>query len=125
MNKTRSVLGLVGGAILILSSGAHSILGWRAMSLELAKTNAPAELVTGLQVGWMFGGAVMLVLGVLTIATFLNRYRGEAVSTLAPALISVAYLAFGAWAAVQTNFDPFFFIFIIPGVLLALASTGR
>lgn len=56
MNKTRSVLGLIGGAILILSSGAHSILGWRAMSGELAKTNAPAELVTGLKVGWMVGG---------------------------------------------------------------------
>jgi len=123
MNKTRSVLGLVGGVILILSSGAHSILGWRAMSGELAKTNAPAELVTGLKCGWMFGGPVMLVFGILAIVTFATRYRGEAVSTLTPALIAACYLGFAAWAAVETNFDPFFFLFLIPGVLLALAST--
>ena len=122
MNKARSVLGLMGGVILILSSGAHSILGWKAMHEQLAQTNAPAELVTGLKIGWMFGGPVMLVLGILAIATFLKRYRGEAAPTLAPALIAAAYLGFAAWAAVETNFDPFFFMFLIPGVLLALAS---
>ena len=122
MNKTRSVLGLIGGAFLILSSGAHSILGWKAMREQLAQTNAPAELVTGLKFGWMFGGPAMLVFGILTILTFLKRYRGEAVSTLTPALIAAAYLGFAAWAAVETNFDPFFFLFLVPGVLLALAS---
>jgi hypothetical protein len=123
MNKTRSVLGLIGGAILILSSGAHSILGWKAMGEQLATTNAPVELVTGLKFGWMFGAPVMLVLGILAVVTFLKRYRGEPASTLAPALTAAAYLGFAAWAAVETNFDPFFFMFLIPGVLLALAST--
>jgi len=94
------------------------------MGDQLAQTNAPAELVTGLKIGWMFGGPMMLVLGILTIATFAKRYRGEAVSTLAPALTAVAYLGFAAWAAVETNFDPFFFMFLVPGILLALASAG-
>ncbi len=125
MSKVRNVLGLIAGAILVLGSGAHSILGWRAMSEQLAGTNAPADLVTGLKIGWMFGGPVMLVLGIITIATFLKRFRGEPASTFAPALIAAAYLAFGAWAAVESNFDPFFFTFIVPGVLLALAASGK
>jgi hypothetical protein len=120
--KTKAVLGLIAGAILILSAGAHSILGWKAMNEQLAQTNAPPDLVQGLQVGWIFGGVVMVVLGVLCINTFSKRFRGQPASTFAPAMISIAYLAFSAWAAVVTGGDPFFVVFVIPAVLLALAS---
>jgi len=125
MSKLRSVLGLIAGVILVLSSGAHTFLGWQALGAELARTNAPADLVTGLEIGWRWGGTAMLVFGIVVIATFLKRYRGEPVSTFGAALVAVAYIAFGAWALVHSNYDPFFFIFIVPGVLLALASTGR
>jgi hypothetical protein len=125
MSKLRSILGLIAGVILVLSSGAHTLLGWQALGAELAKTNTPAELVTGLEIGWKWGGAAMLAFGIAVIATFLQRYRGEPASTFVPAIVSVVYLAFGAWALVHSNYDPFFFIFIVPGVLLALASTGR
>lgn len=56
----------------------------------------PRRPVTGLKVGWMFGGPMMLVLGIIAIATFLRRYRGEAVSTLAPPLTAAAYIGFAA-----------------------------
>ena len=125
MSKLRNILGLIAGVILVLSSGAHTFMGWQALGAELAKTNTPAELVTGLEIGWKWGGAAMLVFGVIVTAIFLKRYRGESVPTFGPALVSVAYIGFGAWALVHSNFDPFFFIFIVPGVLLALASTGR
>ena len=120
--KFKSVLGLLAGVILILSAGAHSILGWKAMNERLAQTNAPPDLVQGLQVGWMFGGPVMIVFGILCITTFLKRFRGQPASTFAPVLISIAYLAFSVWAAVFTGGDPFFVIFVIPAVLLAIAS---
>jgi len=120
--KVKSVLGLLGGAFLILSAFAHSILGWKAMSDQLAQTNAPPELVQGLRMGWVFGGPVMLVFGILCIATFLKRFRGDAASAFAPALIATAYLGFGAWAAVMTGGDPFIFLFLVPGTLLAIAS---
>ena len=125
MSTLRNILGLIAGVILVLSSGAHTFMGWQSLGAELAKTNAPAGLVTGLEIGWKWGGAAMLVLGILVVATFLKRYRGEPASTFAPAMVSVAYISFGAWALVYSNFDPFFFSFIVPGVLLALASTGR
>jgi hypothetical protein len=120
--KFKSSLGIVAGVILILSAFAHSVLGWRAMNERLAQTNAPADLVQGLQVGWMFGGPVMIVFGILAIVTFVKRFRGERASTLAPILIAISYLGFAAWAAVITGGDPFFLIFVIPAVLLAIAS---
>lgn len=120
--KAKSILGVIAGTILILSAFAHAILGWKAMSEQLAQTNAPPDLVQGLQIGWVFGGPVMLVFGILCISTFLKRFRGEAAPTFAPVLIAIAYLAFGAWAAITTGGDPFFLIFIVPAVLLAIAS---
>ena len=120
--KFKSVLGIIAGVILILSAFAHSVLGWKAMGEQLAKTNAPADLVQGLQIGWIFGGVVMIVFGILAISTFVKRFRGEQASTFAPALISIAYLGFAAWAAVITGGDPFFMIFVVPAVLLAIAS---
>ena len=45
--------------------------------------------------------------------SFVQRIRGKD---------HAAYLAFGGWAAVVTGGDPFFVIFIVPGVLLAIAS---
>ena len=120
--KVKSVLGLSGGTILILSAGAHSVLGWQAMRGELAKTTAPPDLVQGLQVGWIFGGFVMVVLGVICISTFSKRFRGQPTSTFAPAIISAGYLAFAAWAAITTGGDPFLMIFVVPAVLLGIAS---
>jgi hypothetical protein len=37
-------------------------------------------------------------------------------------LISIAYIGFAAWAAIATGGDPFVFLFLVPGVLLAIAS---
>jgi hypothetical protein len=120
--RIKSGLGLLAGAMLILSAGAHTILGWKAMSEQLAQTNAPPDLVMGLRMGWTFGGPVMLVFGILCISTFLRRFRGDAAPTLAPILISIAYIGFATWAAIETGGDPFFMLFLVPGVLLAIAS---
>ena len=53
--KIKTIFGLIGCLLLVLSSGAHSILGWKAMSEQLAQTNAPADLVLGLEIDWKFG----------------------------------------------------------------------
>ena len=116
------MLGIVGGAFLILSAGAHAIVGWKAMSDQLARTNAPVDLVTGLRLGWIWGAVPMVVFGVLAIQTFQKRFRGQPVSVFTAALIAAAYLAYGAWAAIVTGGDPFFLLFVIPGTLLAIAA---
>lgn len=122
MAKMRAIMGLVGGALLILSSFAHSLLGWKVMSLQLQTTQVPPELLNGLRMGWHFGGAVMLALGIVMIWLFNKRLRGEAISTFPAVVIAIAYLSFGIWALVVSDFDPFGLVFIIPGVLLLTAS---
>jgi hypothetical protein len=126
MSRTRSVLGLVAAAIVLLSSYAHSIIGWQALGGELAKINAPADLITGLEIGWRWGGLAMIPFGLILIATFWPRFKGRPGPSMFPAsMIAITYIGAGAWAFVHSNYDPFFFIFIVPGVLMALGVTGR
>jgi hypothetical protein len=125
MSKARAVLGLIAGAFLILSSGAHSFLGWKGLRAQLAAAQVPADLVQGLMLGWQFGGVAMLAFGLIVVATFAKGLRGEAVSMLPPAVIGAAYLAFGLGALLAIELNPFFLVFILPGVLLVGAATGR
>lgn len=53
--KLKSSLSLIAGILLLMSAGAHMILGWKNMSERLAQTTAPADLARGLQIGWTFG----------------------------------------------------------------------
>jgi hypothetical protein len=122
MQTVKTALGILTGVVLILSAGAHTFMGWEALRGELAKTNAPADLVSGLRIGWIWGGVVMLTLGVLTIATFITRLRGGGVSFLAARLTAATYLGFGLWALADSGGDPFFLVFVVPGALLAFAS---
>lgn len=124
MNRGRNTCGLIAAFLLILSSAAHSILGWKELSAKLTATNAPEDLVRGLRIGWHFGGAVMLALGVMMGVLFFRRFRGSDTPTFPALIVALAYLVFGAWGLVVSSFDLFFLVFIVPGVLLVIASVG-
>lgn len=124
MSRFRATLGVVAGVLMLASSAAHSLLGWPALAAELAKVNAPADLVRGLAVGWHFGGASMLGFACVVLWVFVRALRAAPVSTMPARIVTVLYLAFGAGALAVTR-DPFFMVFIVPGVLLAIASFGR
>lgn len=125
MNRIRIVLGYLVAGMLILSSAAHSFLGWKQLEMDLAKLQAPADLVTGLAIGWYFGGAAMLAFGVIVLQLFRDFQQGRPVSLLPALIIAVVYLSFGLWALVASGFNPFFMVFIIPGILLFAASWGN
>jgi hypothetical protein len=124
MARGRAVLGLIAGGMLILSSAAHSLLGWPALSAQLAAAPVPADLLLGVQIGWQFAGVAMLAFGIVVVALFAKRLRGENASTGPAAVVAATYLAFGCWALVASRFEPFFLVFIVPGVLLALAVSS-
>ena len=126
MKRARLVLGVVTGLILLASSAAHSILGWRSLAEQLANTNASSDLQAGLRIGWMFGGAAMVALGGVVIATFVGRLRGARLPLLPIAFIAVIYVAFGAWAIAASGGDLFFLgVFVVPGALLGIAANGH
>jgi hypothetical protein len=119
--KVRSIIGIIAAVIVIISSGMHSLMGWPAMLQQLRATNASSDLITGLKIGWLWGGVAILVFGVISLMIFVHRLRGDQVPTIFALIIGAAYAAFGVWAIVTTS-NPFFIIFILPGILLMIAA---
>ncbi|MFL5385595.1 MAG: hypothetical protein ACJ8GN_24005 [Longimicrobiaceae bacterium] len=124
MGRTRSILGIVAGVLMLASAAAHSLLGWPQLRAKLAESNVPGDLAQGLAVGWHFGGAAMVAFAAIVLWTFVRRLRGEAAPLVPPAIVAATYLAFGAGALAITG-DPFFLVFIVPGLMLAAASFPR
>jgi hypothetical protein len=122
MGRPRSSLGIFVGAILIASSVAHSLIGWPQLTVRLMATPAPPDLITALRIGWHFAGLAMFTFGAIVIWTFHNYLMSRAVSLRPAQVIGLVYLAFGLWAIVVSRFDPFFFIFIVPGLTLFAVS---
>ena len=125
MSRFRPVLGFIASVVMILSSFAHAFLGWKALGARLAATNAPADLIGGLRIGWEFGGAAMLTFGIIAARIFFRQLRGAAVDAFPALAAGVFYLLIGAWALVASNFDPFFMIMIVPGAMLITAAWPR
>jgi hypothetical protein len=125
MRRFRTVLGLVAGAMLVLSSVAHSFLGWPQLGARLAAARVPVDLAFGLKAGWQFGGVAMLVFGTITLVLFWKRLSADNVPLFPVLVIAAAYLAFGTWALVASGFDPFFLVFIVPAVLLLVAAVDK
>ena len=122
MNRARITLGLIAGFIIIASSGAHSLLGWPRLRAALTESHVSSELIGGVAIGWHFGGAAMLTFGCIVVWLFVALLRGQAVSLLPAFLIALMYMAFGIWAFIVSDLNPFFFVFTVPGLLLAAAS---
>jgi len=126
MRRARLILGVVAGLALLARSVAHTWLGWKSLADRLAHTNVPPDLRAGLHIGWAFGGACMVMLGIIVIATFLGRLRGAKPPLLPIVMIAVGYMAFGAWSIAESGGDLFFLgVFVVPGALLGIAANGH
>jgi hypothetical protein len=125
MKRARLILGVIAGLMLLASSVAHSVLGWKSLSEQLVNTNVSSDLLAGLRIGWMFGGAAMAVLGFVALTTFIDRLRGGRAPLSHVIAIAVVYMAFGAWA-ISASGDLFYLgVFVVPGALLGIAANGQ
>ena len=126
MKRARLVLGIIAGVMLLASSVTHTWLGWKSLAERLATTNVPPDLQAGLHIGWAFGGAAMVILGIIAIATFAGRLRGAKPPLLPVAVTAVIYMACGAWAIAESGGALCFLGgFVIPGALLGIAAHGQ
>ena len=122
MPRVPRALTVVAAVIIVLSSGAHSLLGWPGLRTQLAAANAPTALVDGLAMGWHFGGVMMLVIG-LVVLWLVKIGREGTISVWLPLfVIGLVYELFAIGCAVLLGFDPFLFVFLIPGSLLSCAA---
>jgi hypothetical protein len=102
----------------MLSSLAHGILGWNAMSAELARTGAPSDLATG----WYLGSVAMVAFAVIVLASWLEARGKRPAGRTAAATIALAYFAFGLLEFLFRSFNRHFLIaFVIPGAFLGVA----
>ena len=122
MTRVRSILGLIAGVIFVLSSAAHSLLGWKHLRTELSGALIPPDLLRAVAIGWHFGGVAMLAFCCIAIWSSIRHLKGGSVSSFPALVIAMAYLCFGTWALIVSHLNPFFLIFIVPGVLLTVAS---
>jgi len=125
MSRLRYAAGLIAASWLVLSSAAHSFVGWRQLHDRLTASGAPADLAFAVQAGWQFAGVAMLCFAIIVIVMLRTRYRDPSVSAVPVHVIGMAYAAYGAWALIVSKGDLFFLIFIIPGLLLLGAAPWR
>jgi len=123
MVRLRIVLGFIASVIMIASGPAHSLLSWKYVSAQLEKTQAPPDLIAALARGWHFAGASMLAFGCIVLYLFARFLRNRSTSLRPALIIAILYVIFGVWA-IATSHSPFFLIFVIPGLLLLIASLG-
>lgn len=117
-SRLSTVAGSLGAILIILSAPAHSLMGWPEIQSQLTRVNASADLVLGLQVGWHFGGAAMVALGLIVLHLFYSRARRPDASMVPAWTVAGLYLLFGGAALVVSGWDPFFLVFIVPGALV-------
>ena len=120
--RLRAMLGLVAGLMLILSSVAHSLFGWKPLLADLEAASAPSGLVDSVTLGWHFAGAAMLAMGCIVSLLFTRRLAGEVVSSAPAVFIAILYIAFGGVALYLRGMDMSVLVFLVPGLLLALAA---
>lgn len=122
MKASGRIAAFVAGTGMVLSAFAHSLLGGPALGAELAKAGASPDLQKSVAVGWHFGGGAMLALGLVVLGQFVGRAEGYAPDRRTLALIAAFYLGFAGWALAISSFNPFFVVFLLPGLLLLQAA---
>lgn len=116
--NARATLGMVAGALLVLSSAAHGLAGWPPFHHALHDTGAPGDVIAGLRVAWYFGSVAMLAFGILTLWAAIRLQRGQPVTFEAVQVVAVAYFLFGMVALLTQDLNLHYLLFIVTGVLV-------
>jgi hypothetical protein len=122
MDRVQSVAGLLTGLFIVLCSLLHT-LGWRSLERKLDAAQVPRNLQFEVAVIWHFGGAAILVFGLIMATLFCMRLRGRSVTMAPVVLVAAFYVTFGSYAVSVKSASPFLFVFLIPGVVSLLAAT--
>lgn len=109
---------IVCGALMFIGGVAHALAGWPALSAALDAQHVDPDLIAAIAIGWMFGSAAMLALGIIVIVGFPAVRRGAASSRKGPFVAGAAYLVFGSCALLYRFPNLHFLPFIIVGAIL-------
>ncbi len=124
MPRNRIVVGFIASALLLLNAMVHSIVGAPAMLQELRALKVRQDLEQSLLAAWQLGGVLMLLAGLVCGHAFLRAWRGDTQQVFTPRVIGVGYVLFGLWAMLGAAMEPFYLVFVVPGLLLVFAARG-
>jgi hypothetical protein len=126
--KTRGIIGLIGGILLLLSSLAHAFVGWPLLRQTLETAGNAPDTIGATAAGWLFGSVAMAAFGVIVTIVAVGTLKGKRPTTMPAAVIAAAYLLFGVTAFIARDLNPHFLLFVATGVLvgvLALPTAAR
>ena len=116
-----AALMFVSGIVIILGAFGHSIGGVGQVESSLIAHSVEDKLFKLIIAVWYFAGMCMLAFGLIVLLNWYQIRKGIRTSNFSSLLISALYLCFGIGAIVFSQ-DPFFYIFVIIGIVLAVSS---
>ncbi len=119
MPKAYAITGLIGGLLALLCAFPHAFGGWPTMAAPLMEAKVAADIQDSLMIGWRWGSFCMAGFGLILLAQGAKALKGQAVDRLSVGMVSLTYVVFGIWAMLVREFNPFFSVFILTGVLAA------
>lgn len=113
---------LITGILIALGALGHSFSGIDQVTIEFGKMGVSDEISKLVIVVWHFAGAAMVAFGMAVIWVWNRVRKGEKKALFISMLIGLLYLIYGISAVWYFNGEPFFFVFIIFGILLLVSS---
>lgn len=111
MSKARDIVGVLSGIILLLCAAAFFFA-------------APEDVVARGSIGVLLATIAILLCGFVLFGVFITRLRGREAPLWPARLIGIAYTIAGLVAYKMSGNNFFITIFVVPGILIALASWG-
>ena len=109
-------------ALLLLSSGAHGVLGWKMLHAALVTAAAPDDIVRTVAIGWFLGSAAMVAFGLVVLVAWRRSRRRDGSGLHAAAIVAAVYFLFGLGAFLYSGFNThFLLLFMVPAGLLGWA----
>jgi hypothetical protein len=116
---------MIAGTFMLLSAGAHAILGWEAQRESLGVLGTPADQVARLSAGWHFGSVAMAAFGIAMLICGFRLKRRDYSGIAMVRIVAAAYVIYGVAAYITFDYEPSFLGFVALGALAGLPVMGQ
>jgi hypothetical protein len=117
----RRAVVFVCGFLIAVAAIPHALLGWPGAAEDLRKLSASEDVVRGLAIGWWFGSASFVAMGIAVLLAWRELPANPRAWQIAFA-IGAVLAVFGAGALAYSGGNPHFLGFLGLGAILAVAA---
>lgn len=121
-DRIRALALFLASSLLIVSAGAHAVMGERFVHEIVSARAGVASLEGVLSAGWQLGSAALLVFGVLALLGGWGAWRGRPMSPAVLSIIAAALIAYGAGALVlgEHQYAVIYAGYVVVGILFSV-----